>query len=544
MKTKGISIFLLGLLICIPACGVKETVLMDTTEYASEIEEGTITFEEMKAVLLEIEPSEEDTAEENIAKSQDSQKTDENINLKDNSIEEVIESCLSNNNYNKTEDEQWIIYECEPAEESFYDEAFTVRIKKDFTETISYYDQAKDFFRNYLNYDYLKHYEYSDNEHEIKGVFCAEGLEEGTHAKYYYVYEDAYVLVNQKGYLVCVSGQTDVLDDLLESFWTKEKLKQYTRETVECDNDSKIYIIEEIDYGNKKILYEIYNNGKLKPEYTMEVLVNGTQYTLLVWVNQEVVQCIKWEVGGSMGDNLPDFLDANGDGYIDMLTVTSQDVSKGLADLYLWNNQENQFDKVDGLFGEVSAKDGQLWNWFTHPTEQGRGLLLQIFEWNKNELVLISEEKIEPDEEAGDEESVEEVQTRATPRENLEYLFDCLYTEQDQEEMVNVTLHVENTVLYYKYQFIRPSGEISDPFVLYYDYTTDNGRYHHFGIYGEIWSTMHGDEEEYRELMCYEHMQYWFVDVETGETIPQWKYSDDTEYRTDNEKYLKIVRSN
>lgn len=130
-----------------------------------------------------------------------------------------------------------------------------------------------------------------------------------------------------------------------------------------------------------------------------------------------------------------------------------------------------------------------------------------------------------------------------TPKENLILLFDYLYP--DKENMTEITLCDENNELYYKYKFVFPTNEISDPCVLHYIDTTEDGLYHHFGLYGEVWETVYEEGEERREHTHNSYSNYWYLNTENKKIIPMWIYDsdaeDDASYCIDNEEYFKIA---
>ena len=83
-------------------------------------------------------------------------------------------------------------------------------------------------------------------------------------------------------------------------------------------------------------------------------------------------------------------------------------------------------------------------------------------------------------------------------KELLEYLFD--YLHPDREGIVDIELYETENRLCYKWKIEFKSGEISDPDVLAYYGLTQDGLYHLYAIYDEIWDT-HYDEngETYEE---------------------------------------------
>ena len=83
-------------------------------------------------------------------------------------------------------------------------------------------------------------------------------------------------------------------------------------------------------------------------------------------------------------------------------------------------------------------------------------------------------------------------------KELLEYLFD--YLHPDRERIADIELYETESRLCYKWKVEFKSGEISAPYVLAYYAPTQDGLYHLYAIYNEIWDT-HYDEngETYEE---------------------------------------------
>lgn len=389
MKRKWAVFLGMGILIYVSACGMKKEA--DVLKESEVSVEETITVEDVNDSIENV--IEEKTNFEIMVETTGSQTE---------IIKRIIEDNLYKNNYNKSENEDWIIYECEPREDGYYDEKFTMQIKKNFMDKIYTQSQAKDFFDEYLgDYHYLEHYIYMESRYGLTGAYLAIKNENDITKRYYYIYGEDENTSDIIPYFVCLSGRTDVFNDLLGSYRTTETLEEYKNYNIILDNGdewNRVINADYEDYENGFVRYEFYLNGNEEPENILELLVEDGNYTMSVFVNEKVVQCIEWEVLGAISDNSPSFFDANYDGYLDVMVVTAQDTSKGLSDIHLWDNVNKQYIKVDGLFGEVSARDGQLWNWLDHYTEKGRnGFILQKFKWEGNNLILLSEEVVEPE---------------------------------------------------------------------------------------------------------------------------------------------------
>jgi hypothetical protein len=128
-------------------------------------------------------------------------------------------------------------------------------------------------------------------------------------------------------------------------------------------------------------------------------------------------------------------------------------------------------------------------------------------------------------------------------KELLEYLFD--YLHPDREGIVDIELYETENRLCYKWKIEFKSGEISDPYVLAYYGLTQDGLYHLYAIYDEIWDT-HYDEngEAYKEHTRDSYRNFWMVNSETKEIIPEKIFNEESEeeYIIWNERYLDMLR--
>ena len=127
-------------------------------------------------------------------------------------------------------------------------------------------------------------------------------------------------------------------------------------------------------------------------------------------------------------------------------------------------------------------------------------------------------------------------------KELLEYLFD--YLHPDREGIVDIELYETENRLCYKWKIEFKSGEISDPDVLAYYGLTQDGLYHLYAIYDEIWDT-HYDEngETYKEHTRDSYLNFWIVNSETKELIPEKIFNEESEeeYIIWNERYLDML---
>ena len=127
-------------------------------------------------------------------------------------------------------------------------------------------------------------------------------------------------------------------------------------------------------------------------------------------------------------------------------------------------------------------------------------------------------------------------------KELLEYLFD--YLHPDRERIADIELYETESRLCYKWKVEFKSGEISAPYVLAYYAPTQDGLYHLYAIYNEIWDT-HYDEngETYEEHTRDSYLNFWIVNSETKELIPRSIFNKESEdnYEIWNERYWDML---
>lgn len=134
-------------------------------------------------------------------------------------------------------------------------------------------------------------------------------------------------------------------------------------------------------------------------------------------------------------------------------------------------------------------------------------------------------------------------------RELLEYMFNYIYDEEDQADIVNLELHETEHELYYEWYFLRGEDRTPDfsPTRLELEAISPDGLWQEFTVYWEIWATWRDEEGvEHREFTKYEYGTFWLVNRDTKEVIP-WRYYE-VDFEKDfinpiyNEHYLDIKR--
>lgn len=297
----------------------------------------------------------------------------------------AFERCLYDYHVTKSENDEWIVYECEPIEDTFKEGISTVELKKDFEMKTPAYQEAKSFLLEMLDYNGLRHYQETDNEYGITEIFEAYKDNESYHL----------IFCGENSYLVHIQGKLHLEAELLPWSWVDDVVSQYSKQTVECAHGAKTKIESDIFYMQKKAVYEFYFSGQQEADYMAVVQMDDNvpkQYTFTLYHEQDEIQIIEWE---APEEKYPSFLDANMDGCIDMMVVTDQVPSYDINALYIWNKETGCFDKVsyDGVLAGIEVKDDCIWNWIRN----GEGYILETLQWRGNELVLISEEEVTPE---------------------------------------------------------------------------------------------------------------------------------------------------
>ena len=114
----------------------------------------------------------------------------------------------------------------------------------------------------------------------------------------------------------------------------------------------------------------------------------------------------------------------------------------------------------------------------------------------------------------------------------------------DREGIADIELYETESRLCYKWKIEFGAGEISAPLVLAYYGLTQDGLYHLYAIYDEIWDT-HYDEngETYKEHTRDSYRNFWMVNSETKELIPRSIFNKESEdnYEIWNERYWDML---
>ncbi len=328
-------------------------------------------------------------------------------------LDEILVQCLTDYDINKGENEDWIIYECEPIEDTLYADCPVIEVKKNFTSEILTYEEAKPFFRDIIDYDQMWHYVENNNEYGIGQIFeAAQGNE-----AYYLLF------LENDSFLVHVEGKLRLESELTSQPWDQKVRNQYGREMVECADGAIAQIISDISFVNREARYEFCLGEEETYQAVLEIEDGEPmQYHFTLYQGNKEMQDISW---ASRFESYPEFLDANRDGYVDMMVATDQVPAYEIHDLYIWNNQSGCFDQVvyDDVLAWIEIEEDSIRNWIRN----GDGYILQTLQWRGKELIRVREEKITPISETAQSGAKSFDSTRDFPYENMQAVSDEVY---------------------------------------------------------------------------------------------------------------------
>ena len=328
-------------------------------------------------------------------------------------LDEILVQCLTDYDINKGENEDWIIYECKPIEDTLYADCPVIEVKKNFTSEILTYEEAKPFFRDIIDYDQMWHYVENNNEYGIGQIFeAAQGNE-----AYYLLF------LENDSFLVHVEGKLRLESELTSQPWDQEVRNQYGREMVECADGAIAQIISDISFVNREARYEFCLGEEETYQAVLEIEDGEPmQYHFTLYRGNKEMQDISWT---SRFESYPEFLDANRDGYVDMMVATDQVPAYEIHDLYIWNNQSACFEQVayDDVLAWIEIEEDGIRNWIRN----GDGYILQTLQWRGKELIRVKEEEITPISETAQSGAKSFDSTRDFPYENMQVVSDEVY---------------------------------------------------------------------------------------------------------------------
>lgn len=364
MKKIKIRIIILLALLLLMGCGVPQS---DDIQLVQDVQQEGNTDTLVKL-------------EEELSDHQDADQKERDI------LDEILGECLSDYQIHKSENEEWVLYECEPTGDFLYTEGSTVAVKKEFKEGAFTYETAKSFLKEWIDYDAMWNYTDSDNEYGITELFKASQDDEA-----YYLIE-----VGSGSYFVRVQGKLHLQSEL--GLWASDYvINQYSETIIECADGIQTHVISDISYGQKKAWYEftVNENEVYRAVLECEEGTDATQYHFLISHEDDEIQNINWtNWDGFYQPGYPSFLDVNMDGYMDMMVAVYSYPSFDVHELYIWNPEERCFEKViyDGILANIEVREDSVWNWIRN----GSGYILETLQWKGNELILASTEEVLP----------------------------------------------------------------------------------------------------------------------------------------------------
>lgn len=173
---------------------------------------------------------------------------------------------------------------------------------------------------------------------------------------------------------------------------------QYSETIIECADGIQTHVISDISYEQKKAWYEfaVNENEVYHAVLECEEGTDAMQYHFCISHEDDEIQNINWtNWDGFYQPGYPSFLDANMDGYMDMMVAVYSYPSFDVHELYIWNPEEQCFEKViyDGILANIEVREDSVRNWIRN----GTGYILETLQWKGNELILASTEEVLPE---------------------------------------------------------------------------------------------------------------------------------------------------
>ncbi len=157
--------------------------------------------------------------------------------------------------------------------------------------------------------------------------------------------------------------------------------KEYTAKIEKISINSEESLEYKIMQGNR---LEKYSSQISKSKEGYEVLVKDIKGNVLLNLSTKEYNI----------DEIISFKDVNMDGFIDIVFLSEPNGWIGYYELYTWNNDKKRFEKVNGAkLSHFEVFDGYIKNW----EKGGLDKKVQIFNWEANSLVKLSEKEITTD---------------------------------------------------------------------------------------------------------------------------------------------------
>lgn len=347
-----------------------------------------------EAVVVEVDNIE--TLVEIVEKEQLIQENEEaNINNKDvktdGTMKQIIDNCLDKYTCMEEEKDGWLIYRCIPNEDCEWGSLgdLEIKAKYNFTNEVYDYETAKNIMKEFVDYDEFRHELYDDNPYKISQFFSAFKTDENENVliRVYLFYQEGYA------HLLYMETTDLPLANMFFSLaknYTSES-KSYEKEKMICGDNKEALFISEI--SKYKRYYEFYYNESEEMLWNGELDYTDNEYKLVVNHADRTILDLEWEMS-------PDIFvfevqDINCDGYGDILIMVKGEGESADQnhDLYLWNIENECFDKVQysGKYFLATVEINDDDEIINRIYLEGR-YILEKLELRNNELVAIASE--------------------------------------------------------------------------------------------------------------------------------------------------------
>lgn len=262
-----------------------------------------------------------------------------------------------------------------------------INIQEVSPEAVKNFADAKEYFRDYAGNRRLLGYEGMKNTVGIERLYAA--------CAYQNEMMSYYLLCGQKAACLLESTANRLQFDIVQNIEDFKTGESYN-ENIECAEKESADLSVDIFYQESCAAYRWHmskNEKSYRAVYRLldkadtpnacGALRKEARITLYDSDDSEiqVINCHSFINSGIR------FLDLNRDGYVDIQVPAKNETDGCYYDLYLWNAENEQFEKVvyDGFLSEISAIDGGLKNQITNKKER----VLEYLSWQGNELVLM-----------------------------------------------------------------------------------------------------------------------------------------------------------
>ena len=323
---------------------------------------------------------------------QENEEIDNNKDVKtDGTMKQIIDNCLAKYTCVEVEEGGWLIYRCIPTEDCEWDYLgdLEIKAKYNFTNEVYDYEMAKNIMKEIVDYDEFRHILYDNNPYKISQIFSAFKTDENENVliRVYLFYQEgqAHLFYMETTDLPLAN----MFFSLAKNYTSESKI--YEKEKIVCGDNKEALFISEI--SKYKRYYEFYYNESEEMLWNAELDYIDNQYKLVVHKTDRILLDLVLEMS-------PDIFvfevqDINCDGYGDILLMVNGEGESAdqKYDLYLWNTENECFDKVqysgDYFLATIEVNNEE--EIINRVYLDGR-YILEKLELRNNELVAISSE--------------------------------------------------------------------------------------------------------------------------------------------------------